>query len=72
LGNLDANDPEDKAVQDKLADAERVKADDNATPQQVAEATKALNDAIAAKEHQDALDELNKAIDAANAVNKAD
>ncbi|WP_108796529.1 lectin-like domain-containing protein [Staphylococcus simulans] len=72
LGNLDANDPEDKAVQDKLADAERVKADDNATPQQVAEATKALNDAIAAKEHQDALDELNKAIDAANAVNKDD
>ncbi|MDK7926675.1 MAG: putative Ig domain-containing protein [Staphylococcus simulans] len=72
LGNLDANDPEDKAVQDKLADAERVKADDNATLQQVAEATKALNDAIAAKEHQDALDELNKAIDAANAVNKAD
>ncbi|WP_057510779.1 lectin-like domain-containing protein [Staphylococcus simulans] len=72
LGNLDANDPEDKAVQDKLADAERVKADDNATPQQVAEATKALNDAISAKEHQDALDELNKAIDAANAVNKAD
>ncbi|PTJ22518.1 FIVAR domain-containing protein [Staphylococcus simulans] len=72
LGNLDANDPEDKAVQDKLADAERVKADDNATPQQVAEATKVLNDAIAAKEHQDALDELNKAIDAANAVNKDD
>ncbi|UXR44696.1 lectin-like domain-containing protein [Staphylococcus simulans] len=72
LGSLDANDPEDKAVQDKLADAERVKADDNATPQQVAEATKALNDAIAAKEHQDALDELNKAIDAANAVNKDD
>ncbi|RIN78860.1 YSIRK-type signal peptide-containing protein [Staphylococcus simulans] len=72
LGNLDANDPEDKAVQDKLADAERVKADDNATPQQVAEATKALNDAIAAKERQDALDELNKAIDAANAVNKED
>ncbi|UXR49514.1 lectin-like domain-containing protein [Staphylococcus simulans] len=72
LGNLDANDPEDKAVQDKLADAERVKADDNATPQQVAEATKALNDAIAAKEHQDALDELNKAIDAAKAVNKDD
>ncbi|WMM09491.1 putative Ig domain-containing protein [Staphylococcus simulans] len=72
LGNLDTNDPEDKAVQDKLADAERVKADDNATPQQVAEATKALNDAIAAKEHQDALDELNKAIDAANAVNKDD
>ncbi|WP_412519850.1 lectin-like domain-containing protein [Staphylococcus simulans] len=72
LGNLDANDPEDKAVQDKLADAEKVKADDNATPQQVAEATKALNDAIAAKERQDALDELQKAIDAANAINKDD
>ncbi|WP_158698105.1 lectin-like domain-containing protein, partial [Staphylococcus simulans] len=72
LPNLKASDPEDKAVQDKLAAAQAVKANENATPAQVAEAIKALNDAIAAKERQDALDELNKAIAAGEAVNKAD
>ncbi|WP_199791772.1 FIVAR domain-containing protein, partial [Staphylococcus simulans] len=72
LGNLDAADKEDKAFQDAVAVGEKVKADGNATPQQVADATKAINDAIAAKEHQDALDELQKAIDAANAINKDD
>ncbi|WP_176747551.1 FIVAR domain-containing protein, partial [Staphylococcus sp. HMSC056D08] len=72
LGNLDAADKEDKALQDAVAVGEKVNADGNATPQQVADATKAINDAIAAKEHQDALDELQKAIDAANAVNKDD
>ncbi|UXV43031.1 lectin-like domain-containing protein [Staphylococcus simulans] len=72
LGNLDAADKEDKALQDAVAVGEKVKADGNATPQQVADATKAINDAIAAKEHQDALDELQKAIDAANAINKDD
>ncbi|PTJ03030.1 hypothetical protein BU047_04470 [Staphylococcus simulans] len=72
LGNLDAADKEDKALQDAVAVGEKVKADGNATPQQVADATKAINDAIAAKEHQDALDELQKAIDAAKAINKDD
>ncbi|UXR29784.1 hypothetical protein MUA73_10230 [Staphylococcus simulans] len=72
LGNLDAADKEDKALQDAVAVGEKVKADGNATPQQVADATKAINDAIAAKEHQDALDELNKAIEDAKAVNKDD
>ncbi|MHD0398251.1 putative Ig domain-containing protein [Staphylococcus simulans] len=70
LNNLDATDKEDKAVQDKLADAKTVKANENATPEQVAEATKALNDAVAAKERQDALDELQKALDDAAQVNK--
>lgn len=70
LPNLDAADKEDKAVQDALAAAKTVKEDANATPQAVQAATKALNDAVAAKERQDALDELNKAIKAAEAVNK--
>ncbi|PTJ16982.1 lectin-like domain-containing protein [Staphylococcus simulans] len=72
LGQLDPADKEDKAVQDALAAGEKVKADGNATPQEVADATKAINDAIAAKERQDALDELNKAIEDAKAVNKDD
>ncbi|MCP6564918.1 hypothetical protein NL503_26380, partial [Klebsiella pneumoniae] len=72
LGELNPADAEDKAVQDAVAAGEKVKADGNATPQEVADATKAINDAIAAKEHQDALDELNKAIDDANTVKKDD
>ncbi|PTJ96109.1 FIVAR domain-containing protein [Staphylococcus simulans] len=72
LGELNPADAEDKAVQDAVTAGEKVKADGNATPQEVTDATKAINDAIAAKEHQDALDELNKAIDAAKAVNKDD
>ncbi|WP_199790698.1 FIVAR domain-containing protein, partial [Staphylococcus simulans] len=72
LGDLNPADAEDKAVQDAVAAGEVVKADGNATPQQVAEATKAINDAIAAKERQDALDELQKALDTAKAINKND
>ncbi|PTJ40854.1 hypothetical protein BU021_04715 [Staphylococcus simulans] len=72
LGELNPADAEDKAVQDAVTAGEKVKADGNATPQEVTDATKAINDAIAAKEQQDALDELNKAIDAAKAVNKDD
>ncbi|VYU13513.1 YSIRK-type signal peptide-containing protein [Staphylococcus simulans] len=72
LGQLDPADKEDKALQDAVTAGEAVKADGNATPQQVAEATKAINDAIAAKERQDALDELQKALDAANTVKKDD
>ncbi|MDQ7116380.1 hypothetical protein [Staphylococcus simulans] len=72
LGELNPADAEDKAVQDAVAAGEKVKADGNATPQEVADATKAINDAIAAKERQDALDELNKAIEDAKAVNKDD
>ncbi|PTJ37126.1 lectin-like domain-containing protein [Staphylococcus simulans] len=72
IDNLEATDKEDKAILDAVAAGEKVKADGNATPQEVADATKAINDAIAAKEHQDALDELNKAIEDAKAVNKDD
>ncbi|RTX85772.1 YSIRK-type signal peptide-containing protein, partial [Staphylococcus piscifermentans] len=72
LKDLDAADKEDKAVQDKLAEAKNVKGNDNATPEQVQAATQELNDAVAAKERQDALDELQKAIDAAKAINKDD
>ena len=72
IDNLEANDKEGKAILDAVAAGEKVKADGNATPQEVADATKAINDAIAAKEHQDALDELNKAIEDAKVVNKDD
>ncbi|MGD6771976.1 hypothetical protein, partial [Staphylococcus simulans] len=72
IDNLEVTDKEDKAILDAVAAGEKVKADGNATPQEVADATKAINDAIAAKEHQDALDELNKAIEDAKAVNKDD
>ncbi|MFR6531847.1 MAG: hypothetical protein ACLUOM_02360, partial [Staphylococcus simulans] len=72
IDNLEATDKEDKVILDAVAAGEKVKADGNATPQEVADATKAINDAIAAKEHQDALDELNKAIEDAKAVNKDD
>lgn len=71
LGQLNAADTEDKAVQDALAKANQVKADGNATPQQVAEATDTLNKAIDKKLYQDALDELNAAIRDAEAVTKA-
>ncbi|MHD0398250.1 hypothetical protein ACY2DA_10440 [Staphylococcus simulans] len=72
LGQLDETDAEDKAVKDAITAGQVVKDNENATPEQVAEATKALKDAIAAKERQDALDELNKALDSAKAVNKDD
>ncbi|KXA40841.1 FIVAR domain-containing protein, partial [Staphylococcus simulans] len=45
LGELNPADAEDKAVQDAVAAGEKVKADGNATPQEVADATKAINDA---------------------------
>ncbi|MFR6534015.1 MAG: putative Ig domain-containing protein, partial [Staphylococcus simulans] len=70
LGQLNASDTEDKAVQDALDKANQVKADGNATPQQVTEATDALNQAIDKKLYQDALDELNAAIKDAEAVKK--
>ena len=70
--DLAATDKEDKAVQDAVEAGNTVKADDNATVEQVEKATKAINDAVAAKERQDALDELQKAIDDANTVNKDD
>ncbi|MCP6565325.1 hypothetical protein NL503_28545, partial [Klebsiella pneumoniae] len=63
-------DKEDKAVQDALAAAKTVNDNANATPDQVAQATKTLTDALAAKERQDALDELQKALDDAKAVKK--
>ncbi|WP_151194851.1 lectin-like domain-containing protein, partial [Staphylococcus piscifermentans] len=72
LTDLSATDKEDKAVQDAVTAANRVKSDDNATVEQVTNATKAITDAVAAKEHQDALDELNKAITESNTVQKAD
>ncbi|MGV3213739.1 lectin-like domain-containing protein [Staphylococcus simulans] len=72
LGELVATDKEDKAVQDAVEAGNTVKADDNATVEQVENATKAINDAIAVKERQDALDELQKAIDDANTVKKDD
>ncbi|MBU6943237.1 putative Ig domain-containing protein [Staphylococcus sp. CWZ226] len=70
--DLAATDKEDKAVQDAVEAGNTVKADDNATVEQVEKATKAINDAVAAKERQDALDELNKAITDAKTVNKDD
>ncbi|MDK8315243.1 MAG: YSIRK-type signal peptide-containing protein [Staphylococcus simulans] len=72
LGALDATDKEDKAVQDAVTAGNTVNEDGNATTEQVANATKAINDAIAVKERQDALDELQKAIDDANTVKKDD
>ncbi|UXV43642.1 hypothetical protein MUA12_03540 [Staphylococcus simulans] len=72
ITGLEPTDKEDKAVQDAIDAAQTVNKDDNATPQQVADATKAINDAIAVKERQDALDELQKAIDDANTVKKDD
>ncbi|VYU13403.1 YSIRK-type signal peptide-containing protein [Staphylococcus simulans] len=72
LGALDTNDKEDKAVQDAVTAGNTVNEDGNATTEQVANATKAINDAIAVKERQDALDELQKAIDDANTVKKDD
>ncbi|PTJ27907.1 hypothetical protein BU035_05605 [Staphylococcus simulans] len=70
--DLAATDKEDKAVQDAVEAGNTVKADDNATVEQVEKAIKAINDAVAAKERQDALDELNKAITDAKTVNKDD
>ncbi|PTJ20400.1 hypothetical protein BU038_01725 [Staphylococcus simulans] len=72
ITGLEPTDKEDKAVQDAINAAQTVNKDDNATPQQVADATKAINDAVAAKVHQDALDELQKAIDDAKTVKKDD
>ncbi|MGV3143119.1 lectin-like domain-containing protein, partial [Staphylococcus simulans] len=72
LGALDATDKEDKAVQDAVTAGNTVNEDGNATTEQVANATKSINDAIAVKERQDALDELQKAIDDANTVKKDD
>ncbi|PTK42327.1 hypothetical protein BUZ61_17665, partial [Staphylococcus nepalensis] len=56
LKDLNPADKEDKAVQDALAAAKTVNDNANATPDQVAQATKTLTDALAAKERQDALD----------------
>ncbi|PTK42326.1 hypothetical protein BUZ61_17670, partial [Staphylococcus nepalensis] len=70
LGDLVATDKEDKAVQDAVTAGEAVNEDHNVTQEQVANATKAINDAIAAKERQDALDVLTKAIKEANSVFK--
>ncbi|KKB26466.1 FIVAR domain-containing protein [Staphylococcus carnosus] len=83
LNNLDPADTEDKAVQDALNKAKEVLDDSNSEQNTVDAAKNTLNDALAAKkaqdtkdpadkEKQDALDELNKSIEAANAVNKAD
>ncbi|PTJ26303.1 hypothetical protein BU031_02945 [Staphylococcus simulans] len=72
LGALDATDKEDKAVQDAVTAGNTVNEDGNATTEQVANSTKAINDAITVKERQDALDELQKAIDDANTVKKDD
>ncbi|WP_412519854.1 LPXTG cell wall anchor domain-containing protein [Staphylococcus simulans] len=72
IGNLDVTDKEDKALQDAINAAQTVNQDDNATPQQVADATKAINDAVATKAHQDALDKLNKALQDVAKINKAD
>ncbi|MCP6645988.1 hypothetical protein NL493_27955, partial [Klebsiella pneumoniae] len=58
LGTLNPADTEDKAVQDKLAAANTVKADGNATKAQVDQATADLNKAIDQKLYQDALDRL--------------
>ncbi|WP_141751892.1 FIVAR domain-containing protein, partial [Staphylococcus sp. HMSC056G08] len=70
LGDLVATDKEDKAVQDAVTAGEAVNEDYNVTQEQVANATKAINDAIDAKERQDALDVLTKAIKEANSVVK--
>ncbi|APR61207.1 hypothetical protein BTZ13_08310 [Staphylococcus condimenti] len=83
LDNLDINDPEDKAVDDALKAGQEVEGDLNATPEQVKQVTDDLNNALNAKKEQDtkdaeakakqdALDELNKALEAANTVNKTD
>ncbi|MGV3268921.1 lectin-like domain-containing protein [Staphylococcus simulans] len=72
ITGLEPTDKEDKAVQDAINAAQTVNKDDNATPQQVADATKAINDAVAAKVHQDALDQLNKALEDAAKVDKTD
>ncbi|RIN78119.1 YSIRK-type signal peptide-containing protein [Staphylococcus simulans] len=72
ITGLEPTDKEDKAVQDAINAAQTVNKDDNATPQQVADATKAINDAVATKAHQDALDQLNKALEDAAKVDKAD
>ena len=72
ITGLEPTDKEDKAVQDAINTAQTVNQDDNASPQQVTEATKAINDAVSAKAHQDALDNLNKALDQAGKVDKAD
>lgn len=70
LTNLVPTDKEDKAVQDALNAGKNVDANANATPQEVADAAKAINDAVAAKEYQDALDELNQAIKDGESVTK--
>ncbi|PTJ40855.1 hypothetical protein BU021_04720 [Staphylococcus simulans] len=72
ITGLEPTDKEDKAVQDAIDAAQTVNKDDNATPQQVADATKAINDAVATKAHQDALDQLNKALEDAAKVDKTD
>ncbi|OFN20811.1 YSIRK-type signal peptide-containing protein [Staphylococcus sp. HMSC055C03] len=72
ITGLEPTDKEDKAVQDAIDAAQTVNKDDNATPQQVADATKAINDAVATKAHQDALDQLNKALEDAAKLDKTD
>ncbi|PTJ87656.1 hypothetical protein BU051_01015 [Staphylococcus simulans] len=71
-GDLNPNDAEDKALQDAVTAGQKVNGDGNATTEEVANAVKTINDAIAAKERQDAVDELTKAINDAKAVNKDD
>ncbi|UTB80896.1 YSIRK-type signal peptide-containing protein [Staphylococcus carnosus] len=81
--NLDMNDPEDKAVDDALKAGQDVEGDLNATTAQVEKVSKDLNDALDAKAKQDALDaaakdkqvaldELNKAVDAAQKIEQAE
>ncbi|MCP6559483.1 hypothetical protein NL501_30130, partial [Klebsiella pneumoniae] len=63
----DPNDKEDKAVQDALAKAKEVQADQNATQAAVDAAKAALEDAINAKKAQDAK-EAKEAADAKQAA----
>ncbi|WP_176746775.1 FIVAR domain-containing protein, partial [Staphylococcus sp. HMSC065E08] len=72
---------EDKGVQEALDEAKKVQADPNADQNTVDAAKDALNNVVNVKQEQDAkdaeakqdaLDELNKALETAKTVNKAD